>query len=183
MTDIPTNEPMSVTAGDTVTWKRSLSDYLASAGWVLSYTLVNSAGKITITSTADGDDHLVSVLAATTAAWTAGEYSWQAYVTKGAERYQVDYGALEILPDFAQQTTHDGRSHVKTVLDSIEAVIEGRATKDQESYSINGRSLARTSVEQLLVFRDRYKAEYAREVRAERIRNGLGHSGRILTRF
>ena len=70
MTD--TVEPKRITAGDSVTWTRSLSDYPASSGWVLSYALINAAGKISITATASGADHLISVSATTSVGWAAG---------------------------------------------------------------------------------------------------------------
>jgi hypothetical protein len=69
------------------------------------------------------------------------------------------------------------------VLDAIEAIIEKRSTKDQDSYSIQGRSLGRTPIADLILLRDRYRAEWVREQRAERIRNGLGHSGVVKVRF
>ena len=52
--------------------------------------------------------------------------------------------------------------HVRRVIDAIEAVIERRATKDQKSYSIDGRSLERTPIDELLLLRDRYRAEWQR---------------------
>ena len=61
-------------------------------------------------------------------------------------------------------------------------MIQNRATKDQESYSIQGRSLARTPIADLIALRSQYKAELVREERAERIKNGLGHSGIIKVR-
>jgi hypothetical protein len=144
-----------------------------------------SGAKIDITATDNGDGtHLVNLAPATTAAYTAGKYRWQAYVSDSDDRYLVDSGTIEIKPNFAVQTNgYDDRGHVKTVLDAIEAVIEGRATKDQMSYSIAGRSLSLTPIPDLIVLREKYKAEYANEVRAERIANGLGHIGKILVRF
>jgi hypothetical protein len=68
-------------------------------------------------------------------------------------------------------------------LDAIEATIEGRASKDQESYSIQGRSLARTPIADLILLRGKYKAEYVQMQRAEKLRNGLGHGGNIKVRF
>ena len=188
MTDIPTNEPLQVTAGDSVTWKRSFSDYPAADGWVLTYALQHSSNtKITLTASADGDDHLVSEVAATTAAWGPGIYSWQAYVTKAPDRYQVDTGTLEILPDLSALTNYDGRSHVKKTLDAIEAVIEGRATKDQESYSFStgggSRSLSRTPLADLIMLRTKYKFLYESELNAERVAAGLGTNKKIVTRF
>ena len=46
MADIPSTEPAVFTAGDTLKFTRSLADYPASEGWVLSYTLVNADAKI-----------------------------------------------------------------------------------------------------------------------------------------
>ena len=50
-------------------------------------------------------------------------------------------------------------------LDSLEAVISNRANIDQSSMSIAGRSLSRMSVDELLTFRNRYKAEYLKEIK------------------
>ena len=86
---VPTYEPDTITAGDLITWKKSLGDYPAGESWTLSYALTNSAAQITFTGTADDDDHLISVSAATSAAWAAGTYSIQGYVTKALERYLV----------------------------------------------------------------------------------------------
>jgi len=94
----------------------------------------------------------------------------------------VDSGTFEVVANRDAATT-DPRSHVKITLDAIEAVIESRATKDQESYSINGRSLSRTPLKDLLMFRDKYKAEYLKEQRKESIANGRGHSGKIRVRL
>jgi hypothetical protein len=46
----------------------------------------------------------------------------------------------------AQVDGYDGRDHVRRVLDAIEAVIENRATIDQQHYQINNRSLTRILV-------------------------------------
>jgi len=62
---VPTAVPASLRAGDTATWLRSLADYPASDGWVLSYVLVKTGAQIAITATASGADHLVEVDAAT----------------------------------------------------------------------------------------------------------------------
>jgi hypothetical protein len=183
--EIPTNEPLKIVAGDYVQWKRELSDFPADDGWVLTYTLLNATTKITITAAADGADHLVTLAIATTAAYTAGEYTWQAYATKAAtsQRYKVDEGTMEVEANFAALSTLDARTHVKKVLDAIEAVIENRATLDQEEYSIQGRSLRRTPMEDLLTLHKRYKRLYAEEQNRERLRNGLGGSNRLLMRF
>lgn len=183
----PETEPAQFTAGDRITWKRTdLGADYAPASYSLKYSarLENSgATEIEITTSESGSDYIVEVGQSTSASYKAGVYHWQAYITRtsDSERITIDSGTWEIQPN-RDTTASDPRNHVKRVLDSIEAVIEGRATKDQENYSIQGRSLSRTPIPDLLVLRDRYKAEYVREQRAERLKNNLGHSGIIKVR-
>lgn len=185
MTEIPTREPETVVAGDTWRWKRTdlVTDYPASAGWALSYVLLNASAKITITASADGDEFRVDEAAADTASHAAGVYAWEASVTNGADRFRVGTGTLEVEADFAAATTLDTRTHARKVLDAIEAVIERRASKDQQEYTVDGRSLKRTPVGDLLVLRDRYKREVEREEQAERLAKGLGTGRMVVTRF
>lgn len=184
----PENEPQTLIAGDRVTWKRTDlgSDY-APASYSLTYKarLENGGSTvISITASESGDDYIVEVGASTSAAWTVGVYHWQAYITRtsDSERITIDSGTFEVKADRATATT-DPRTHAKITLDAVEAVIEGRASKDQAAYSIGGRSLSRTPLADLLVLRSTYKAEVQREERADRIANGLGHSGNIKVRF
>lgn len=185
-TTVLSDIPEKFAAGDSLSWKKSLGDYLASDGWVLTYALVNSSALIEITGTASGDDHLIELSAATTAAYTAGEYKYQAYATSAAlsERYKVDEGTVTIRPNFATQSTgYDDRTHVKKVLDALEAVILGKASKDQLSYSIAGRSISRLSPSEILEFYNEYRERYAREQRIERRRRGKATGGQIKARF
>jgi len=184
MPDIPEFEPASFEAGTTVQWTKDLSaDYPADAGWALEYTFIHSSSKFTVNATASGKEFAVTIAAATTAAYTVGIYSWIARVSKAGEVFTVDSGHCEVLKNIAAATTYDHRTHVKKVLDAIEAVIENRASKDQMSYQISGRTLERTPIADLLVLRDRYKADYLRELKAEKIANGFRPGGKILTRF
>lgn len=171
-------------AGDTLKWDVSVPDYPATEGWTLTYEVKSRNDHIaTITASADGAGYTVTVPAATSAGYAIGHHHYRAYVTKGSERYTVDSGDLEIVKDFEDSGNYDDRTHAEKVLDAIEAVIEGRASKDQESYTIAGRSLARTPIEDLLKMRDRYKAEDKRNHDADRVARGLGTSRKIRTRF
>lgn len=180
--DIPTIEPETIRAGDTLKFTKRLPDYLP-ATWTLKYSLNKTGSRYTITATDNGDGtHLVNVAAATTANYPAGVYKWQAYVESGSERYTIATGTLDVKADLSASGL-DTRSHVKKVLDAIEAVIENRATLDQQSYTIGNRSLQRMAVDELLKLRDTYKQQYQAELQAERIAMGLGHKGRVLVRF
>jgi hypothetical protein len=171
-------------AGDTIKWTVSIPDYPADEGWTLTYEVKSRNGHIdTITASASGADYEVTVAAATSAAYEVGDHHYRAYVTKAGERFTVDSGTVKVIKDFEDAGLFDGRGHAEKVLEAIETVIEGRATKDQESYTIAGRSLARTPIQDLLVLRDRYRAEVRRLENEDRVARGLGTSKTIRTRF
>ena len=120
---------------------------------------------------------------AQTAALTPGRCSWQSFVTNLAgERYTISTGTLTVRANLpAQFTGFDGRSHAQKVLDAIEATMEGRATKAQESIQINNRQIQYLKPEELIKWRSFYKAEVAREKTAEKVAQGEDPGNRILT--
>jgi len=162
-----TNIPPTLMAGDSATWRASLPDYPASAGWSLSYVLINAAGKLTIASTADGDDHLVSLESATTAAYPPGRYGYTALVSLSGDRIAVGSGSIEILPDVASLDSLDSRTFAEKTLDALEAVISGKASKDQLQYALNGMSLARYTWDELIKARNYFRGEVQKEQRAK----------------
>lgn len=180
----PNNEPSLFTAGDSIQWTKSVPDFPATAGNTLSYALINAANKIEFDAVQSGSDYQVSLPSSTTSGYEPGEYKWQSYITDNADnRTQVGEGTIKIVPNFADLTTYDARGHVKKVLDAIEAVIEGRATKDQQEYQIANRRLWLSPIADLILLRDKYRTEYKRMLNAERIKNGLGSKNKILVRF
>ena len=183
--EILTTEPVSFIAGDTVKWTLSLSDYLPADGWVLSYAFVMSGDQQTVSATDNGDgSHLVTITAAESVDYKVGIYRWQAYVTKGAERYKVREGRVEVKPNFATQSSgYDGRSHVKKVLEALQSMIEGKATKDQMSYTIANRSIERMPVEDLIKWKNHYERLYQNELKAENLANGGVPGNRVMVRF
>lgn len=185
---IPKVEPEGFRAGDTVKWTKratALGELRDPAdSWVLTYVLMSAASEITITGSDNGDGaHLISVTAAISADYPPGVYSYRSYVTKTTERFPISSGSICIEPDFATMGPQDGRSWALRMLAAVESVLIGKASRDQQSYSIAGRSLTRFSPSELMEWRDKLKAEVAAEARAERIAKGLGHPGRILVRF
>ena len=141
--------------------------------------------KFTLTATEANDTYYIEAASSSTTSYAVGDYIWEAYITKTADsnRVMVDSGRTTITQNLAD-TNADLRSHAKKVLDNIEAVIEeGRASIDQSSMSIAGRSLSRMSVDELMTFRDRYRAEYLKEIKLARIRNGQGTGNTPKVRF
>lgn len=178
----PTTEPVSLIAGDTAKWLRTLCDAPASAGWVLTYTLINASAKITFSATASGADHLVNVAAATTAGWAAGSYAWRATVALAGEVFTVSSGTITVEPAFGAATL-DNRSHARKALANIEAYLENANNLTAAMYEIAGRKLQRISVPDLLTLRDRYRGEVAREDAAANAARGLPDKRRVMVRF
>jgi|SaaInlV_200m_DNA_3_1039701.scaffolds.fasta_scaffold01866_3 hypothetical protein len=183
-----TTEPYEFTAGDRVAWKRTdLGTDYDNSLYTLTYEAKSDqagSASVTITATASGSDYLIEILHSTTAGYTADGYHWDAYITRDSDsaRVKVDSGTW-IVKENLDGSTVDPRGHTQKVLEAIESVIEGRASKGQESLTVEGMTLVRTPIEDLLVLHSKYKAMYAQEKRAERARNGKKHSGKIYTRF
>lgn len=184
MANIPTTEPLTVNAGDTVRWRRALPDYPAGAGWALTYTLLNAAGKITITASAQGDDHLVSVPAATSAGWAAGDYAWRAQVSKAGDVFTVAEGRITVKPAFSASTL-ETRSLARRALEAVEAYLADPNNLAAAQYEIAGRQLRRHTLTELWAHRDRLRLEVLREEQAERLAAGLPDRDRrrVLVRF
>lgn len=170
-------------AGDTIEWTESESSYSASDGWTLKYKLINSSTAISLTSIASGVDHKFSISSTTSKNWSAGKYQFKRYIIKGTESYTLNTGTVEIKPYIQEATSYDFRSHAQKVLDAIEAVIQNRATREQESITIAGRSLSRTPLPDLIKFRTQYQWEVFNEKKAEKIAQGLNAGKRVLLQF
>jgi hypothetical protein len=178
---IPTTEPALINAGDTAKWFKTLADYPASTGWVLSYALVNASVRLAFSGAAAGDDFLVTVAAATTASWAPGAYDFRATVTKSGEVFTVGQGRITVAPAFGAAI--DARSSARRMLEAVEATVEGRASSATAEYEIAGRKLRYIPVPELLTLRDRLRQDVAREDAAARIAKGLGNPGRVYVRF
>ena len=169
------DEPAAITAGDTVEWIKTLADYPASASWVLSYALRNATDRIDITSSAAGADHQVSVAASVSRAWAPGLYAWAAHVTRGAERYTVRSGTIEVRPNLAAAVPLDARSRAAKAVDDLKAALARfKATGGRvRRYSIAGRDVEFESLSEMLKLLSFWERELASETAADRIRHGL----------
>lgn len=183
--EINDREPVELFQAETFKWIKSLVDYPFSEGWILKYYYSSPTAAFNITAVQSGtsDDYLATILSSDTSGKAAGDYEWQAWVEKAAEKDMVDSGTLELKTSLTSGDITDTRSHAKIVLDAIEAAIEGNASNVQEDVEIVGRKVKFISKDELLAFRSRYKAEYESEQAAEDIANGLGTGKRIAVRF
>lgn len=193
---VPTFEPSEIIIGETVKWRKSLGDYLAGDGWVLSYyfrgvgagldieggTLVAVDGDgwlVTIPATSTGDDPSTSNL-------SAGAYYWQAWVAKSGEEYMVGEGKATVKPnlfDLAAADTYDGRSEIKQTLDAIRATIAKRATAAQLRRSIGNTQIEFMSMTELMIAETKWQQLYNQEVRRARAAKGESAFRMVHTRF
>ena len=185
--DIPTIEPTAARAGDTWKWTKTLADYPASGGWTLKYRFKHpTAAGFEIVASASGDDHAVSVTAATTAGYASGTFSWIAWVEGGSsEKYTVDTGVLAVNPDYRSGTATgllDDRTHARKTLAAIESWIESKNPGVAE-YEIAGRRMKYIPLTDLLKLRQTYKNEVAAEDARAAIADGLGTPRRIQFRL
>lgn len=169
---LPQNEPNRLTAGDTWQWTRRLIDYPPDT-FTLWYFLravnvTGSTGKLDVSAGADPnapDQFLVTVPSATTAPLPSGEWVWQAAVKDAnGNRTTLDGGTLWVDQNLEALTGGvDNRTHNQKMLDAIEALLEKRATKSEESYQIAGRSLKHLTPQELVQWHGVYKNRVRRE--------------------
>lgn len=178
----PTQVPLKLFAGDSWSWERDFSDYPAPT-WTAAWYFEKHNAAFSVSAGVSGSKHTGAVDTATSGPLNPGRYRWLLVVTSGVTRSTIERGWLEIAINPAAAGMVDHRTHARRVLDAIEAVIEGRATHDQASVSIAGRSLSRMLISELLLLRDRYRAEAASEEQAEQLASGLKPRNRLLTRF
>lgn len=181
---VPTTEPIEIVSGDLVTWKLRLDDYLPDDGWSLIYYLTRSTGSQSATATNAGDGyHQVTISTGSSAALTAGEWSYTGQVVKGtSERYTVRRGVVLVRANPTAGEVED-RDHVRRVLEALEATILGKASQDQLSYSIAGRSLSKMPPADLIAWRDTYRAEVRQLEDRERLARGESSRTRVRVKF
>ncbi len=172
--------PDKLTAGLTFDRLVTLTAYPA-PDWSLT-VLLRGPGSIDIDATADGSQHLLHKTAAETGAMPPGLYRYSARVTDGVDVVEVEAGTTSIEADLASVAGGDMRSHARIVLDNINAVIEKRATQDQQRYTINNRELWRTPIHDLLALKNQYQALVSAEDAKAKGSNIFGRQVRMRLR-
>lgn len=162
--------PRRITIGDTITWDETLSDFPASASWVVIYSFTSKDGQFKSTHAAVVDDHRITI---DTTDLDEGHYAWTKKVDDGSETFTLESGILDVDPDLSADTTAvDRRSYAEIALEAIEALLKGKATKDQTSYSLNGRALSRYSIDELTEWRAALRVEVRDEKQTARRKSG-----------
>ena len=171
--------PVRLVAGDFWTWRADgMAEAYPSDAYSLAYSFAPKAGGTSISTpaTADADGWLVTVAGATTTSLAAGPYAWALIATRLSDSATatVVCGVVQIAA--AATTGGDTRTTARRHLDAINAVLDGRITKDVESYSIEGRALTRVPLEILTTLRAKYMSEVQAE---ERLAAGKSSGPRV----
>lgn len=185
--DIPTREPDCIVRGDTAKWIVDPGSDYPPGTWSLQFAFVTASTRVLKSGADNGDGRFLMHLtpADSLLLATPGLWFYQAKVTDGTDEYTIRKGRLEVIQEFESQASgFDARSHWKKVLDALESVLQGKASKDVLSYSIATRSLAKASWDELRSAYEWYAAKYQAELEKERIAQGRGgRRGRVLVRF
>ncbi len=188
------NIPATIRAGDTVKWRDDASvdafgNAVTSGTWALTYYLrTNTASEgATITGTAYGQGWELTITAATSAGFDAGQWYWQAIATAGSEKLTLGAGQLDVLAALnyaGSPGAFDGRSQAQQDLDAVQAAIRAMiAGGAVQQYSIGSRNLTKMRLESLLQLEAKLKADVKREQAAELAANGLGNPHNLFVRF
>jgi hypothetical protein len=166
------NFPAECTAG--LNFQASaVFDAYPAPDWTLTAHL-RGPGLIDLQADASG---VFTAPAAATATWTPGTYWWSMRATNGADVLEVASGQLVIRPDLAAAGAgFDGRTQNERALDAISAVLEQRASRDQQRYTINNRELWRTPIADLLKLQAHYRVAVRRERKAKAGNTSFGRT-------
>lgn len=189
-TNYPTEVPGQLTRGDRWMWKRTVMvpDYpVASYQLKYSFRTLNSAHheiEITATENTDPDEYIIEVASTTTSNYHVADYAYQEYIIRSSDSERIVYstGIITVKHDFDSQNT-DIRSHARKIYDSLEAMLENRATIDQMSMSIAGRSLSRMTPAEIREWYNHYKYQVKLETKKMRISKGQPTGSEIKVKF
>ncbi|KKL73280.1 hypothetical protein LCGC14_2076500, partial [marine sediment metagenome] len=165
----------------TVTWDETLTEFPASASWVLSYSFTGPTSVFASSHVPIGADHRIAI---DTSAIEAGHFDYAKKITDGSETFTLERGFIDVDPDLSGDSVGvDRRSFAAITLENIEALLKGKATKDQSSYSLNGRALSRYSIDELNDWRAKLRVEVRDErQKARRLAGGKSHTN-VRARF
>ncbi len=177
------NAPKEITAGFTIEWSETPAGY-PSSSYTLQATLIEktTGTTSTVTAAAVGDGYAFTIPAATSAAYTAGDYRLYLYAVSGLEKYLIGQQDITVRPNPLTGGV-DIRDHIKKMLDAINATLEGRATQEYASMSIDGKSITQMDPDTLLRLRGYYVNEYRKLQNADRIANGKQPLNKVFTKF
>jgi len=178
--------PPEIYAGDAVSWTDTLAPTASSYTY---YFRTNAASGATASGTLSNGVWTFTLPAVTTEAFAIGQWYYQAVSITSSAPTTVRTGGFIVsrsLTYTGSPSALDLRSQAQIDLEAVEAAIRALTTGAQE-YRIGtptgGRMVKRADLAQLIAWRDRLKADVAREKLAENVVNGKGDGRSLYVRF
>ena len=180
---IPTTEPTEITAGSTVKWKKTLSNYKPDDGWSLAYYYRGAGAGLDVEGedlvVADGSSFLITIPAyadddaPATSNLSAGSYFWQSWVSneETGEEYQVGEGRLTVKANLLNSDVSeafDGRTDAEVRLDAVRVALGKAVAKNAQEYQIAGRMKREHSLTELMGL----EKNLVQQVNSERAQSG-----------
>lgn len=150
---IPTKEPSSITAGDSVSWNKTLGDYPANV-YNLKYRLAPIAGGATteISASANGTTHEIRLTPADTDTYNPGDYRLIPVVTDIANSGATVTKTLEttrLTVSPAADSELDLRTNAELTIAELRETYRKLARNTISSATVNGRTYNRNSMADL----------------------------------
>jgi len=183
--------PSIVAAGTTITWRDDdttvpFDQNATSADWTLTYYLRSSvSGAHTAIGSAFNSGWQITISAADSTDFNDGEWSWEAVVSKGSEKFRLGQGTIEVRQSLVYSGTAgaiDTRSQNKIDRDNIKAALR-KFEDGMQEYSIGGRTFKRVNIVDLQNRLKELNTIVMREDMAEKVAQGLGTGERFFVRF
>lgn len=165
------SEPVEIVQGTGYSWTREFGEYDSS--YTLTYELRGLTSTLTVTGT-PSTSWSISITPTQSAALVSGPYVWQAFVSKGSDRFVVDSGSLIVTADLGASTTAESRTPARRRLAIYRAMLENVAYI---------KTLAPESIEALERVMKSLEWDVKREEDAEKLKRGGYPTRKIFTRF
>ena len=172
-------------AGDTLNYVAKSVTYPASEGWVMTLYVnpISGGTASSVSSTAQGNDHLLQMPASTTASWTVGNCNWQIAAAKAGEKYTIDAGVIKVLASLENAAAGtDTRSQSQKALDDANAALAAW-TPTTKRYKINGREMEFNGPADIIAIISHWKAAVAREQAAQAMAAGRPNPRKLQVRM
>lgn len=182
--------PKTITSGDTVVWddvatEDAQGNAVTSTDWTLRYYIRGrSITALNLLAVANGSGWRTT-LSGSDANIPAGDYFWEAKVTKSSLIYTIGAGQLKVLPNLSTESgaNFDARSQARKDLDAIQLAIRTYGTNAVAEYTIRGRQLRKMPLPDLLLLESRYLNAVNKEEKQATIDAGKGNPHNLRIRF
>ena len=174
-----TTLPNAFFSGDSLLWTKSFPDFPASAGWVVTWYFSGPA-PFNVVAAASGDAHAATLSAASSAALTAGDYTYVARAVLSGAKYTAETGSIRVVRDPASSSAPAAFTAWQTAQTSYEQL----SAKKVSSASLNGQTYTFKDLAQMWVAVCNLRTKWQKEQKQDAAALGYGtNSGNMAVTF